>query len=554
MKEVELPDGRIAEFPDGMPDNQIEAVLQRRFPGQKSATDKTVEGAGSFAAGGNNLLPALMGIPVDTATNIANLGIAAYGTAKGLFSEPERNAAGVANAPDLPEPLGPQMGGSQSIRNWMEGLFGPVMTPSSGDANQRLAQAGGIVTAGALAPGSLPTNMARMVPSAIGADVMGQFFPDQPLAPLVGMTAGPVALQGGKMALSSKAKVGEFVNRLNKYGYKLPPALAKGSKTQQFVEGVAGPVPTKQAASIHNQNVTNNLIKRDLGYPQDAPLSPQGLETLRKQLGKVYESAKSAGTFKVDPSFRREIGKIASQGSAMAKEFPGLVKKDVVKFVNQFNKNSISANALVDTVKQLRAEANTGFRSQDPAIVGMARAKGKMANALEKLMERGMSTKDPDLLPALKDARQKIAKTYTVEKALKGDNVDAVALGREIDKGKPLTGAMKDVAKFGQQFKGAAQVSPPQQTNFRPMDLVAGFGSAAATQNPGYLALMFARPALRKAVLSSPYQKMVTRITPEQAQAISRLPEEAQIGATISLLKNLQESQDNQPQAEQEPQ
>lgn len=38
--EVELPDGSIAEFPDGMPDDQINAVLQRQFgEGQMPVTD-----------------------------------------------------------------------------------------------------------------------------------------------------------------------------------------------------------------------------------------------------------------------------------------------------------------------------------------------------------------------------------------------------------------------------------------------------------------------------------------------------------------------------------
>ena len=30
---VQLPDGNIAEFPDGMPPQEIEAVLQRQFGG-----------------------------------------------------------------------------------------------------------------------------------------------------------------------------------------------------------------------------------------------------------------------------------------------------------------------------------------------------------------------------------------------------------------------------------------------------------------------------------------------------------------------------------------
>ena len=38
MKEIDLPDGSIAEFPDGMSDDQIAAVLRRQFGNPEAAS------------------------------------------------------------------------------------------------------------------------------------------------------------------------------------------------------------------------------------------------------------------------------------------------------------------------------------------------------------------------------------------------------------------------------------------------------------------------------------------------------------------------------------
>lgn len=166
-----------------------------------------------------------------------------------------------------------------------------------------------------------------------------------------------------------------------------------------------------------------------------------------------------------------------------------------------------------------------------------------MANALEGLMERNIKTVKPEFLTEFKAARQRIAKTYTVEKALKGENVDAVALGRLLDresKGKKLSGKIRDVAEFGQQFKGSAQVSPPQQTNFRPLEFAAPIGTAAATQNPAWLLAMGFRPALRTILLSKPYQKMMSRVKPEAIKRVAALPEKSQAAAMAVLLQEFQ--------------
>ena len=542
-EQYQQPEAAPWESYQAQPEEQpILATMGGQAPGGNTAAD-----VGLAAVGGANVLaPSLLGLPVDVAQNIANLGIAGYGVARKEIGEALGEEGYIP-----PETLPPQPGGSQWMREKIAeasrklGGGDPFALPDPSDpTQQKAALAGTILATGAMAPATGPAGMAanvgKMAIPAAGALGMQEAFPEQPLAPMVGMMAAPAGIAAAskaKSVIAPKIEASKAFIKAHKLGYKVPPALAKPTKTQQFAEGTAGPVPTKQKASIHNQQVTNKLIKKDIGYPEDVPLSQDGLNLIRQQAGKAYDRTKVIGVFKSDPSYVKSLSGIAKQGSAMAKDFPKAVRKDVVDMVKTYSKKQMSAEGTVEAVKQLRADSSAGYNSPDPSISAMARAKGKVADALEGLMERQAAQTHPDLVPALKAARQRIAKTYTIEKALKGENIDAVALGRQLDKGKPLSGGIRDVAEFGQNFKGAAQTNVPQSTNFRPMDLVAGVGGAVGTGNPAWLAAMAARPALRSVLLSKPYQTLLAK--PKFSMAIQKamkLPDTEAIAALNAIM------------------
>ena len=457
-------------------------------------------------------------------------GIAGIGTLGGLSTTPPTVDSAVNNMNTVRDaltftPRTPQ--GLQALQSFAETIT-PAAEKFQGAENTL---------------GDIGYNIAGPIGGAIGKTL--------PTAALLATGTRPVR-HGIKSALRSSKKPVGAVIKAHRLGYKVPPSLAKRSGTQQLAEGVAGPVPTKQAASIHNQTISNNLVKKDIGYPADVPLSPDGLDAVRAQLGQAYESVKAFGNIPVDKAFRKGLSSIGKKGSALSKEMPSLVKKDVSDLVKSFNRKNYSSEALVEGVKQLRADSKIGFKSSDPNITAMARAQGKIAGEMEKLIERTAAGKAPNLVPELKSARQTIAKTFQIQKALKGENVDAVALGRVLDKGKPMTGATRDVAEFGQHFKGAAQVNPPQSTNFRPMDLATGVAVAVASNDVRFLVAMGIRPALRKIILSKPYQKLVARMPTQDWEAVLSLPAQSQAAAMAFLLKDFKETesetQDNSQQ------
>jgi len=465
----------------------------------------------ALVSGAASLAPSIMGLPVDTARALANLGVAGYGVARKEIGEALGEEGYIP-----PEPLPPMPGGSEFMKEWLTGetraLGGGdpfALADPTDPTQQKLQMAGGILGAGLMAPAAgvkqAAANIARMGVPAAGAVGMQAAFPEQPLAPMVGMMGAPAGLA----AIRSKAAPTRSFLKAHKLGYKVPPALAKPSLKQNIIEGFGGTTPVSQKASLANQKITNELVRKDLGYPKDVPLSREGLAAMRAEAGGAYENAKVIGTFKADTRYIKALGNIAKRGSAMARDFPQAVRKDVNDMVKTYSKKQMSAEGTIDAVRQLRAESNAGYGSTDPAISGMAKAKGKVAGALETLMERQAAKTHPKLVPELREARQKIAKTYTVEKALKGENVDAVVLGRELKKGKPLSGGIKAAAEFGEVFPKAAKSDLPQYTTVRPMDYAMGIGGAMV--DPVYASLMAARPAARSLMLSKPYQKMLAR-------------------------------------------
>ena len=547
-----LQDAPIVQAP---PSNQIAPPIDLRGAIKDRLAQRenglALKSAGSAAAGINSIAPALAGLPMDTIQNIINLGITAYGGTKALMG---------ADPTTLPQAdVGPLPWGSQDIKEKVSGVVGSdPFAPSDDSAlQQNIHMGSSIMGAGLMSPTTgvkqTASNIAAMAPAAAGAIGMKETFPNQPLAPMAGMMLGGQVKPAYQTAKASAMKPKEAFLKARELGYRVPPVSAKPTATQQTIQGAAGNVPLKQKASIYNQKVTNKIIKKDLGYPKDTPLSSEGLDAIRADAGKVYSKISKVGKIKVDDAFTKDLSKISSKGSVLAKEIPGLAKKDVDKLVSGFNRKEYSSGALVEAIKQLRADSKTGFKSQDPSTVAMAKAQGKVANAIEGVMERNLAQTNPKLLPEFKAARQRIAKTYTVEKALKGENVDAVALGRELDKGKPLNGKIKEVAQFGQNFKGSAHHSPPQDTGFRPADSLPGVVTAISTGNPLWLIGMAARPAARAVMLSKPYQSKLAKVYPKQIKDIQKLPADAQVTAITSLLEQVrsQAAQDKQQEAKQ---
>lgn len=293
-------------------------------------------------------------------------------------------------------------------------------------------------------------------------------------------------------------------------GYTVPPTMANPSTANRLLEGFAGKLTTGQAASTKNQAITNNLVKRDLGIPKDIPLTRDTLNLLRRDAGDAYNVIRGTGTVSADDAFGAALNNITKKYQGAAKDFPALAKNDAVDIVNSIKVSQFDSDSAVDAISVLRSNADDAFANGNKSS---GKAYKEAAGALEDLLGRHLKAigAPEDAIRNYQNARMTIAKTYSVEDALNPvtGNIIASKLNKQLLKGKPITGGMKDVATFAGAYPTAAKEVTSSMPGLSPLDYATGGLAAAATQNPALLAATISRPLVRSTILSRPYQNMM---------------------------------------------
>lgn len=401
--------------------------------------------------------------------------------------------------------------------------------------------------AGAIAPAAGAANVIGVIPSfakaaplvqnvgmgtAIGSmtpeetgKTGAELYKEQAKQGLIGGTVGAVLTPLQKLAgvlrgPEQTPQMAGAVGKAREAGYVIPPTQAKESIVNRVLEGTAGKVSTAQNASAKNQAVTHKLVAKAIGLPEEEVISPTLLKDIRTQAGDAYEALAS---LPVKPE-------ILSSSVMNIKGAPEIDPKKMVYDLRLIRNNADSYYKAYQ-------------RSADPEQLTKAKqaqaAAAKIENTLE---EYAKSLGKEELLPALRDARQLIAKTYTIEKALNpvSGTVDARTLARELKKGKPLTDELKSVAEFAAQFPKAAQTTElmGSRPQLSPLDVGAA-GIASALTNPAAMASLAVRPGARAAALSDTIQNRLVqgKITPEQSALARMLMLQGGIPATNKLIK-----------------
>ncbi len=310
-------------------------------------------------------------------------------------------------------------------------------------------------------------------------------------------------------------ELAQAVQAAREAGYVIPPTQANPSLINRALEGFSGKITTAQNASARNQAVTNELAAKALGIPGQQ-ITPETIQAVRNAANDAYTQLGSAGQIAVDDAFRKAAQQAGSRNGAFAKDFPELVRKDSDALVeSMLGKDSFDAQSAIEAIKRLREGQKSGLnpvRTADEKA--FARVQGKVANALEELVERNLEKSGQTaLLDSFKEARKTLAKAYDVEKALSGSSVDAKKLAALAKKGSPLSGELKQIADFAARFPKASQTvenmgSLPQTS---PLDWAAGAGLSAATANPLGFAGVVARPGARALTLSDLVQNRLVQ-------------------------------------------
>lgn len=386
-----------------------------------------------------------------------------------------------------------------------------IRTSGMSGGNALTRAAGGAVTGGAAA-GLVDPESAGM-----GAMIGGAAPGALQLAGKVGNKVGGV-IRGPQVAPDLAAAAG----KAQAAGYVIPPTQVKPSLGNRMLEGFAGKITTAQNASARNQAVTNKVAAQAIGLPADVKLTPDVLKSVRDQAGQAYQAIGQAGVIQPGAAYTTALDKIASPHLTAAAGFPSAKVSPVVELVDSLRSTAFDSASAVAKIKELRSAADDAFRAGNTDV---ARASRAASTALEDAIEAHLTQSGAtDLLTQFRDARQLIAKTYSVEKAMNPatGSIDARKLGQQLAKGKPLSGGLREAGEFGLRFPKAAQAiegmgSLPQTS---PLDWAAMGTISAATSNPLMMAGVLARPAARSAVLSGPVQN---RLTTSGANPLARL-------------------------------
>jgi len=521
---VQGPDGKTYEIegPEGATAEQLGAVITGQAAVSKAAPSDLMgdikQGAGNLAAG------AVRGAGSIGATLLAPMDMAKDAIAgKGLSLESNR-----ARRADMDSALG-QLGAETDSWMYQGGKLGGEIAGTAG--------AGGLLAKGASAVPGLAKAAPSVInalkssgmttglnPTGAGAKVAdmalrmgaggvvggasaGLVNPeDAGMGAAIGSALPPV-VQGmgalGKKAgeayaarlakqlqeFNQKAPINETVKKSIEAGYVIPPNMVKPSFANQVIESVSGKQATQQIASGKNAEITDALVRKSVGLADDAPLSSGTLENLRKTAGGAY----------------KEVADL-----------------------------SPAAAADLEALKTTRNEAQGWFkaynRSARPDDLAKAKEFRVAADQLEAALEsHAASAGKPELIPALKDARKQIAKTYTIGRALNdaSGTVDARVLGRMSEKGLPLSDGLDVVGKFGSAFptiaKTAQQTGSPGAHNLKAMASALMGGGGMAALGPAGLAAaavpFVAPPVARSMMFRQGAQKALVKSSPEAAKA-----------------------------------
>lgn len=454
------------------------------------------------------------------------------------------------------------------VEDWqksMAGLWstpmGKVGTVAGGAATAApLALVPGANTATGLALGGLAYGAAQPVVegqtrATNAVEAMAGNFAGKYLGDALG--AGSRALFGKKTAELAAAKAANAtrdatVNEVRQAGYVIPPnQVSPGSQgaMNRLLEGISGKIQTGQAASIKNQQVTELLAKRDLGIPANQPLTVQTLQTVRGIAGKAYEQLKKFGPLQSDQGFGTDMQKVAGEYVSLSQNLPSQKIPQIDALLADLNKPTFSSADAVELVKRLRHDGFKNLRSPDPEVAIKGRIQIGAQNALEDLMDRELvKSGNAGFLTVFRRARTMIAKTHTYENALEESTGKLVAskIGKEFSKGRPLSGEAATIGKMAEAFPKAVQNVNTSMPGLSPLDAMGSLAAligAVGTGNPNaawLAAAPLARPAIRSAILSKPYQNAMASVPNYQVGLLGRGANDAfDNEATRRLLQSL---------------
>ncbi len=323
-------------------------------------------------------------------------------------------------------------------------------------------------------------------------------------------------------------------------GLVVPPSSVNPSFANTMKESIGGKIATAQEASNRNAPVFDDLARKSIGLPADAPITPQATQAIRKQAYQTgYAPIEQFGVMPTDAKFTSDLNSLVAKHQGAARSFPNLVNDEALNIVNSLKVRDFDAGDALKATQYLRDQAGANFAKGESAA---AQVQKGAAKAIEDQIERGLSASgNIDALKRFKEARQLMAKAHTVEDSLiaGSGSVNPASFAKRAQEGKYLSDEQAIIGNFANNFRKASQpasqVAGPGVSKLNSAFAVAGGGGGAALFGPVGAAIGAAAPFVVPPILRSQLLSRGTQNSLLELYAMG-LPEKAKYNALRTLL------------------
>jgi hypothetical protein len=288
---------------------------------------------------------------------------------------------------------------------------------------------------------------------------------------VTGLGGAKVAQRAERIAQEASAKDWQRASQIEaaqaaqRLGVAVNPAEANPTVKTKLLVNATGDALVNAKAAKANAPKWNDLARKDLGLPENTPLTGEAFEKARSAHSAPYDNIRKIGVMQASDDVLGELGGLKLDPlSTSSPEKAAKVNAVVDRVMGQVQ-DGLSGDNVVGQIRGFRKDANQVLKNPNasPIDIDVAETNLSIANALENLVENNIT--NPKALDDFRKARTAIAKTYDWERAtgVTTKQVDPLQVAKLAEKGKPLTGVLADVANVAGNFPDIANLNLPTE-------------------------------------------------------------------------------------------
>lgn len=280
-----------------------------------------------------------------------------------------------------------------------------------------------------------------------------------------------VAQRAERIAQEASAKDWQRASQIDaaqaaqRLGVAVNPAETNPNVKTKLLVGATGEAVVNAKAAKVNAPKWNELARKDLGLPENTPLTAEAFDKARSAHSAPYDNIRKIGVMQASDDVLGELNGLKLDPLSTSNPEKAAKVNAVVDRVASQVANGLSGDNVVGQIRGFRKDANQVLKNPNasPIDIDVAETNLSIANALENLIENNIS--NPKALDDFRKARTAIAKTYDWERAtgVTTKQVDPLQVAKLAEKGKPLTGVLADVANVAGNFPDIANLNLPKE-------------------------------------------------------------------------------------------